>query len=146
LSSEKEKFLNEMNLNGDARVKSHVHVWYQVWEKYGDQLKHLAELSPHVSVGIDQKSGREAGSRREDIWGCEWLYPIESHDGLCVKHPITSLDELDSYQPPNPEKFTDWAKTKENIEAAKAQGKVTMAEQIMALSFLGLPICGDSKT
>ena len=113
-----------MALDGDPVVRSHIHIWYQVWQEFGDQFEHLGDFSPYVTIGIDKKPSRPAGSEWKDVWGCNWIYPLESHDGQCVSHPISSWSDLKNYVPPDPEKYTDWAKAAENIEKTKLQGKV----------------------
>jgi len=124
LSNERERFFRNINLDGEPEVRSNIHIWYQVWKKFGDKLNWLESFSPHVSVGIARNSNRLAGSQATDIWGCKWLYPIESHDGLCVEHPIASWSELSNYQPPVPDNFTDWEQAKKNIDNAKSSGRI----------------------
>jgi uroporphyrinogen decarboxylase len=74
---------------------------------------------------VDRSPSRPAGSEWTDSWGCHWFYPIESHDGLCNRHPIASWSDLKNYTPPDPEKYTDWKQAKTNIENAKLQDRVT---------------------
>ncbi len=124
MASEREKFLKAMQLEGEPQVRSRIHIWYQVWQKLGGSLKWLENFSPYVSVGIDRKPSRPAGSESTDIWGCHWIYPLESHDGQCTGHPIASWSDLRTYQPPDPEKHTDWKQAEKNIQEARSQGKV----------------------
>lgn len=124
MTSEKEKFLKDVRLEGEPEVYSHIHIWYQVWQEFGERLKWLENFSPYVSVGIDRKPSRPAGSRAADVWGCQWTYPLESHDGQCLGHPISSWDNLQSYQPPDPDEYTDWKQAEKNIEKAKSEGRV----------------------
>ena len=88
--SERERFLKNMKLEGEPEVHSHIHIWYQVWQEFGDDLEWMRDFSPYVSVGIDRKPNRSAGSEATDIWGSHWVYPLESHDGQCVTHPVSS--------------------------------------------------------
>lgn len=113
-----------MKLKGEPEVHSLIHIWYQVWEEFREQLNWLENFSPHISVSIARKPSRPAGSEAADIWGCHWFYPLESHDGQCVKHPISSWSDFRTYQPPDPDKHTDWEKAKKKIEKAKEGGKV----------------------
>ena len=113
-----------MQLDGEPEVRSHIHIWYQVWQEFGERLKWLENFSPYVSVGIDRKPSRPAGSEAADIWGCHWYYPLESHDGQCVKHPVASWSDLRSYQPPDPDKHTDWKQAEKNIQRAKSEGRI----------------------
>ncbi len=122
--SEREKFFKEMALDGDPIVRSHIHIWYQVWQEFGDRLKWLEGFSPYVGVSIDRKPSRPAGSEWTDVWGCRWIYPLESHDGQCVDHPILSWNNLKTYTPPDPDKYTDWSKAKENIQNTKSKDRV----------------------
>jgi uroporphyrinogen decarboxylase len=123
--TEREKFFKESALDGEPEVRSHIHIWYQVWQEYEDQLKWIDNFSPYVSIGVDRKPSRPAGGEGTDAWGCKWFYPLESHDGLVVGHPIPSWSDLKSYTPPDPDKYTDWKQAKQNIENAKLEGRVT---------------------
>ncbi|MFA6109363.1 MAG: uroporphyrinogen decarboxylase family protein [Candidatus Latescibacterota bacterium] len=125
MASERERFLQEMALQGDPWVRSHVHVTYPVYQQYGDQLDKLQSISPHVSVGIGRTSSRAAGSEQTDPWGCRWLYPLESLDGLCVEHPLASWGDLKGYRPPDPAAFTDWKEAARNAAQARAEGRVS---------------------
>ena len=120
--TEREKFLKEMNLDGEPAVRSNVHIWYDVWQRYGERLDWLTSFSDHVSVGIARESGRAAGSEMTDIWGCRWVYPIEAHDGQMVECPIPSWSDLKSYVPPSPDEHTDWEAAAKNLTDAKAEG------------------------
>jgi uroporphyrinogen-III decarboxylase len=136
--TEKERFLKEMSLDGDPVVKSHVHIWYDVWQRYGDRLNWLEKFSPHVSVGIARKSDRPAGSEKTDIWGCRWVYPLEAHDGQVVEHPVATWAALRAYHPPDPEKHTNWAETRANFAKARSEGRVARAYTDHGFIFLRL--------
>ena len=136
--NEREKFLKTMQLDGEPEVRSRIHIWYQVWEELGDSLKWLEGSSPYVSVGMDRKSARAAGSEVTDVWGCRWVYPLESHDGQCVGHPIESWSDLKTYQPPDPDKYTDWKQAEKNVKKARAEGKVTHGGSDHGVIFLRL--------
>ena len=136
--NERDKFLKDMKLSGEPEVHSNIHIWYQVWEEFGERLNWLENFSPHVSVGIAREPIRQAGSEATDIWGCHWTYPLESHDGLCVRHPIASWSELRNYQPPNPDKHTNWEQAKKNIENTKSEGKIASGGTDHGFIFLRL--------
>lgn len=138
MRKERENFLKNMKLEGEPEVHSHIHIWHQVWKKFGKRLNWLENFSPYVSVGIDSEPSRPAGSEATDIWGCHWFYPLESHDGQCVKHPIAFWSDLRTYQPPDPDKHTDWEKAKKNIEKAKEVGKVARGGTDHGFIFLRL--------
>lgn len=124
MASERERFLQSMALQGEPWVRSHVHVTYPVYQEYGDRLDALQSLSPHVTVGIGKTSSRVAGSEVTDPWGCHWVYPLESLDGICVGHPLSSWSALTHYRPPDVEAFADWAEVGRQAAAARAEGRV----------------------
>ena len=74
---------------------------------------------------LTETAGRQAGSEETDRWGCHWIYPLESLDGLCVKHPVASWADLQSYRPPNPDEFTDWEQARKNAARAKAEERIS---------------------
>jgi uroporphyrinogen-III decarboxylase len=136
--NEREKFLKEMNLDGDPSVRSHIHIWYDVWRKYGDRLDWLEGFSEHVTVSIERQSRRPAGSEATDVWGSRWRYEIESHDGVVIEHPIPSWSDLASYQPPSPEDFTNWDEAAENIARTRSEGGVSRVGTDHGFIFLRL--------
>ena len=136
--NEREKFFREMKLTGEPEVHANIHIWYQVWEEFGERINWLEHFSPHVSVTIARKTIRTAGSEATDIWGCNWFYPLESHDGLCVKHPIVDWSELRHYQPPKPENHTNWEQAKTNIAKTKSEGRVAWGGTDHGFIFLRL--------
>lgn len=46
--SERNNFLKKMKLEGEPEVRSHIHIWYQVWKEFGERLNWLENFSPHV--------------------------------------------------------------------------------------------------
>jgi len=121
MAGQRERYFRTMALDGDPVVHSHVSITYPVWKQYGERLDWMQGFSKHVSVGIGRSPGHEANSEVTDVWGCHWIYPLESLDGQCIKHPIASWSDLASYQPPNPDNFTDWEQAKINIENTKSR-------------------------
>jgi len=124
MANERERFCKEMNLEGDALVRSSVSITYPVWNEYKEKLDWLESFSPHVSVGMSRSPGRKAYSEETDRWGCHWIYPLEALDGQCIRHPVEFWSDLATYQPPNPDDFTDWKQAKENVENTKSNGGV----------------------
>jgi hypothetical protein len=138
MATAREKFINNMKLKGDPVVRSHVSITHPVWAQYGEKLDWLEGFSKYVSVGISRSPGRKANSEVTDVWGCHWIYPLESLDGLCIGHPVDSWDKLASYQPPDPDKFTDWDQAKANVEKTKANGGVARGHTDHGFIFLRL--------
>ena len=136
--TERQRFLMDMDLSGRPEVLSHVHIWYQVWEEFGDKLEPLVGFSPYVSVHLDRKPNQLAGSEATDVWGCGWVYPLESHDGQCTGHPISSWSDLNSYSPPDPAKYTDWKEAEKRVQRLKAKGKVAAGSTDHGFIFLRL--------
>ena len=116
----RDKYFRKLNLDGDPQVRSNVSITYPVWKEYGEKLDWMQGFSPHVGVGVNRASGREANSEVTDVWGGRWIYPLEALDGVNIGHPIDSYDNLATYQPPDPDKFTDWKQAKINFEKTKA--------------------------
>ena len=123
--TERERFFKETTLDGDPTVRSHIHIWYQVWQENEGKLDWTEKFSPYVSIGMDRNPSRPAGSEATDAWGIKWVYPIESHDGQAIGHPIADWSDLKNYTPPDPDKYTDWKQAKLNIEKAKLEGRVS---------------------
>jgi uroporphyrinogen-III decarboxylase len=124
MNSNREQFLRDLSLKGDPVVRSRLSITYPVFAEFGERLEALRSVSPYVGVGISRQSARAANSTQTDIWGCHWIYPLESLDGICDGHPITTWPDLARYAPPNPDTFTDWKKVTENVRAAHEQGTV----------------------
>jgi hypothetical protein len=124
MADEREKFFKNMNLEGDGHVHSSISITYPVWNEYKEKLDWLEKFSPHVSVGISRSPGRKAYSEETDRWGCRWIYPLEALDGQCIGHPVASWSDFATYEPPNPDDFTDWEQAKKNVENTKSRGGI----------------------
>ena len=124
MASAREKFSKNMNLEGDGHVRSSISIRYHLWQEYGEKLNWLENFSPYVSAGISRSPGRKAYSEETDRWGCHWIYPLASLDGQCIGHPVASWSDLATYQPPDPDDFTDWKQAKSNIEKTKSRGGI----------------------
>lgn len=44
----------------------------------------------------------------EDPWGCIWETPVSGYIGAVTRHPLENLDDMESYEPPDPEHTTHW--------------------------------------
>jgi len=121
----KERFYNEMTLNGDPIVRSSVGITNPVWQQYGEKLNWMEGYSKYVGFGISRSPGSPANTVTKNNWGESWIYPLESLDGVCIEHPIASYDALKDYQPPDPDKYTDWNQARENIRKSNEQGNVS---------------------
>ncbi len=119
----REQFLQGLRFQGGPEVRAHIHIWYQVWEQHQAQLGWIENFSPYVTIGVDRTPIRPAGSRWTDAWGCGWYYPLESHDGICVSHPLASWSDLATYVPPDPEAH-DWQQLARTVEQEKREGRV----------------------
>ena len=125
--SERQRFLNEVSGNGDGIVRASVGIGNPVWKQYRDKLDWMEGFSPYVGVGIGRTPGAAAESRWTDPWGCLWRYPMESLDGICIGHPISTWADLADYVPPDPDAFTDWAEERRKAERTRTDGGVARA-------------------
>jgi hypothetical protein len=111
-------------LKGDGSITADVGLSYPVWCEYKERLDWLEKFSSRIHVGISRSSGRPVNSKATDPWDCEWIYPLDSLDGIVTRHPIANWADLASYKPPDADAFTDWEKTEEKFAEAKANGTV----------------------
>ncbi len=138
MTSERERFLHQVALDGVPEVYSHILVTYPVWKQYGDRLDWLEGFSPYVQVGIGRTCGRLANSEAMDAWSCRWIYPLEALDGLCVGHPVAGWDDLRTWKPPDPDAHTDWRQAEKDVRQAKAAGRVAWGGTDHGFLFLRL--------
>jgi uroporphyrinogen decarboxylase len=124
MTSNREQFLRDVALKGDPVARSFLLVTYPVFAAFGERLEALRGVSPYVEVNIARQSSRAANSTQTDIWGCHWIYPLESLDGVCDGHPIPSWSALADYRTPAPDTFTDWQRAAADVRAAHDRGQV----------------------
>jgi len=136
--TERERFFRELDLDGDGTVNSDVGITYPVWNEYKERLDWMERFSRYVHVGTSRTPSRPAYSKWTDPWGCEWLYPLESLDGLVMRHPVAEWDALTSYKGPNSAEFTDWSEVEKKFKAAKARGEVARGGTDHGFVFLRL--------
>ena len=112
----KETFYLKMALEkDDPIVRTGVGITHPVYEQYGDKLDWMSGFSKYVGVGISKSPGVKANTEVVNQWHEKWIYPLDSLDGICVEHPISSWDNLNTYVPPDPDAFTDWKQQKETL-------------------------------
>lgn len=138
MNSNRDPFLRDVALRGDPVVRSRLAVTYPVFAQYGERLDALCKVSPYVGVGIGRESSRAANSALTDRWGCHWIYPLESLDGVCDGHPLQCWSDLGRYRPPCVDEFTDWAKAAESLRAAHDRGQVAWGGTDHGFIFLRL--------
>ena len=136
--TEREAFHYEMALDGEPEVTSHLHITYPVWQQFGDKLNWMEEFSEHVQVGVARSPGRAAGTRASDRWGCQWQYPMEALDGICVGSPIRGWSGLAACLPPDPDEFADWTSERNRINTAHERGLVASGGTDHGFIFLRL--------
>ena len=121
--TERETYLRKLNFDGDGSFGADVGITYPVWKEYRERLDWMQTFSPHVHVGISRSPSRPPYATWTDPWGCEWVYPLESLDGVVTKHPIENWENLSSYRAPDPEAFTDWREKEKSFAEAKEKGE-----------------------
>ncbi|HPP11834.1 MAG TPA: uroporphyrinogen decarboxylase family protein, partial [bacterium] len=119
--TERERMLACIELKGNGEIFSRVLITWPVWEKNAGLLERVIARCPHVKVSTG-KNEQQAGTTVKDKWGCVWAYALDHLAGQVVEHPLDDWDKLKSYLAPDPEKYTDWEKEKENVREAKRKG------------------------
>lgn len=136
--TERELFHREMSLRGTPEVTSHLHITYPVWKQFGDKLNWLEDFSEYVQAGVARTPGHPAGSQAPDQWACQWKYPMEALDGICVGFPIADWSDMASYVPPDPDDFTDWGQQSDRIATAHKRGQLASGGTDHGFIFLRL--------
>jgi uroporphyrinogen decarboxylase len=78
-----------------------------------------------------------------DAWGCVWETTDDGITGSVTQHPLSDLDALQSYAPPDPAQTngmaaTDWSTIKAKILKAKKEGKFGVGSLEHGHTFLRL--------
>jgi len=123
--AERQRLLNCIELKGDGEIFSSVSVIATVWDENRAFFEEKVKKCPHVSIGAARDETRRAGNKIRDKWGCLWIYPIDYLDGQVIEHPLSDWERLKDYNPPDPEKYTDWVSAGKNIREAKNKGRFT---------------------
>ncbi len=134
----RERFFTEMAGKGDGIVRSNVGFTSPVVHQYGERLDALKGLSPYVDVQGSKADRRERGYSDMDEWGCQWTFEIDGLSGIVTTHPLADLENLDSYQSPDPDDHTDWAEAEKNVREAKEKGEVARGYTDHGFIFLRL--------
>ena len=138
MSTPRERFFNEMAGKGDGIVRSHVGTTSPVTREYGDRIEPLMNLSPYVSVGTSKASRLERGFSEVDEWGCKWTFELDGLSGIVTTHPLSSFENLATYQFPDPDKLVDWAEAEKKGKAAKGAGELFTGHTDHGFIFLRL--------
>ena len=136
MATPRERFLAEMRGEGDGVVYSNIRIGNPVWKEHTEKFDWMPEYSPYVGVGLGKEPGMVADTEVTDVWGCHWRYPLQSLDGICIGHPVADLADLDQWEPPKAEEFTDWDKAAENLQKTKDDGGVAVGGTDHGFMFL----------
>ncbi|OQB75169.1 MAG: methylcobalamin:coenzyme M methyltransferase [candidate division TA06 bacterium ADurb.Bin131] len=123
--TERERMLRCIELRGDGEIFSSVSIAWPVWEKHAEFFEKIKNECPDVKIFAGKDETRRAGNKIRDKWGCLWIYPIDYLDGQVIEHPLDDWSKLDTYIPPDPDKYVDWEKAKKDVKEAKEKGILT---------------------
>ena len=124
MATEREIFFNEMKGEGDGIVRATAGCRNPTWIKDRARLDVLNSVSEYVSFGISDDPGDPPNHEWTDPWGCRWIYPIPTLDGICNLHPLADWSALADYRPPDPEDHVDWKKIEKEFVKTKENGSV----------------------
>ena len=138
--SERENYLRNASMTGPEWIPAHVAISGASWLEWRDEMEDVAArhplLFPNFRKGernydeIMLGSRSTAGATTRDNWGCVWEAAIDGIVGQVVGHPLDDWAKWPDYPMPDPltqadEGPADWPKRRENVQKARAEGKLT---------------------
>ena len=137
----KENFLRTLEFRKPQWIPYRVVLTWPMWHKYREDLEELILRHPKVfgdykkgSRSFDNDPGprRRKGEYFRDSWGCLWYNRQHGLVGQVVESPLADWKALDTYQPPDPLKYSpigerDWNKIEKDLEDRKKRGLLIKA-------------------
>jgi hypothetical protein len=137
----RDNVLRALRFQGPSAIPISYHISHACWQNYDPaalediMLSHPLLFPGYIPGSFDPskiKFGPEetAGKPHTDPWGCVWETCEDGITGTISHHPLADWSALDTYEPPDPEHFTqigtiDWKKVETSLTAARAKGHLT---------------------
>lgn len=138
----RQTYIDLVKLRGDGSVLPRAFISSVIWEKHLDFFESLKTQYPGVSIeAMNKNPQRENENIWIDKWNCKWHYPGDYLDGVVIEHPLKSWENYKTYDFPDPDKYRDWSKVKEDVKQAKqekriAQGAVEHGFLFLKMTYL----------
>jgi hypothetical protein len=108
----RENYIRTVRRTGPEWMPLSLHPSPALWDDLGDELDEVCARHPvlfpnHQKGTYKERKGRKAGTTERDPWGCLWEFDFDGIEGQVVESPLDDWAKLDTYEPPDPAKFTD---------------------------------------
>jgi len=112
------------------------------WPHYGRELEKLVVDNEFLFPGYIEGSvdwnnfpfnpAHIAGQPYTDRWGCVWETHVNGIAGTVIHHPLSDWADLDSYEPPDPDKnergdTIDWKRRAAAVKKRKGEGRIAIS-------------------
>jgi len=139
--TDRENWLRAIEFRGPQWIPCSMGFAPITWRTHRDDLERVVLAHPRLFPGfvpgsVDYDAEPPAyrrGTMFRDNWGCLWRNEIGGLEGIVVESPLADWSALESYRPPDPERFTergqrDWEQVRVNFQAARAAGQLTVGD------------------
>jgi uroporphyrinogen decarboxylase len=130
----RERVIRAVEFSGPDKIPNGCYNLPAALLRYGDRLLSLNKRYPRDFVELydlrhssDLLKAYDAGTYR-DLWGCLWRNIRPGLFGRVVEHPLKDLEELDSYEFPNPTDLIDFSVVADAVEAGRREGKYLLGD------------------
>ena len=135
--NKKENLLRTYKFQYPEKIPVRLNINKSSWDYYDpEKLENLILdhkiLLPNYEKGdyksISYPPWQIKGQKYEDSWGCIWETDANGVTGTVVEHPLEKWDNLEEYNPPDPEKQEGWGEINweniiNNIKSSKSKNK-----------------------
>ena len=132
----RDNFLKTLEFRSPEWIPCSIGFFPAVWDKYREKLAEIVDRHPFV-FGPKRTHSYEnliplehrPNTYWRDNWGCRWYSSQGGYEGQVVEHPINDWKALDSYRPPDPNKYSErgrrhWFAERQGCKWAKRNGVV----------------------
>lgn len=111
----RENYLKAVEFRNPEWIPCSISIFTALRIKYGSALEDIITQHPFIfgkykkgAYKFMRLSGWEQpNSYHIDNWGCKWHIVKGGYEGQVIEHPLSSWEALDTYQPPDPLKFSE---------------------------------------
>jgi hypothetical protein len=113
--SHRENYLKAVEFRNPDWIPCSISIFAAVKMKYGEKLEDIMVKYPFIfgkyKKGLIKfvkvSDHQQPDSSSTDNWGCTWHTVKGGYEGQVVGHPLADWSAIDTYQPPDVNKFTE---------------------------------------
>ncbi len=134
--TDRENYLRNVKMTGPEWIPVHVNLSDSLWNELGEELDEVVARHPRLFPNHDPRDfntwapRQRKGQCERDPWGVLWDFEYDGIEGQTVEHPLDDWAKFNSFEPPDPMRYTDrteidWDRWHADVHWQKERGELT---------------------